>query len=111
MLKLAGENCERIMGKLIVNVPVSDVQCDEIWGFVGKKEAHKMPAEANDESIGDAYCFVAVERNTKLVLSTSPWAAAAKPLRMRLSKACALRPRHNGFKSARTDFSPIFRQS
>lgn len=69
MLKLAGENCERLMGKLIVNVPVKDVQCDEIWGFVGKKESHKLPAEANDESIGDAYCFVAIERNTKLVLN------------------------------------------
>jgi hypothetical protein len=57
------------MGKLIVNVPVTDVQCDEIWACVSKKEAHKTPAEANDESIGDAYCFVAIERNTKLALN------------------------------------------
>lgn len=27
-----------------------------------------MPAEANDESIGDAYTFVAIERDSKLVL-------------------------------------------
>ena len=65
----AGEKCEKLMGKLIVNVPVRDVQADEIWAYVGKKEAHKLPAEANDESIGDAYCFVAMERNTKLVLN------------------------------------------
>jgi transposase-like protein/IS1 family transposase len=69
MLVLAGEKCEKLMGKLIVNVPVRDVQCDEIWGYVGKKEGHKKPAEANDDSIGDAYCFVAIERNTKLVLN------------------------------------------
>jgi hypothetical protein len=31
------------------------MQCDEIWGYVFKKEAHKLPAEASDESIGDAY--------------------------------------------------------
>ncbi len=38
MLVLAGERCEKVMGRLIVNVPVKDVECDEIWGFVSKKE-------------------------------------------------------------------------
>jgi transposase-like protein/IS1 family transposase len=69
MLKLAGESCEKVMGRLIVNVPCQDVQCDEIWGFVQKKEAHKNPWEAHDNSIGDAYTFVAIERHTKLVLN------------------------------------------
>ncbi len=69
MLVLAGENCERIMGRLIANVPVTDVQCDEIWGYVYKKEAHKLPMESDDDSIGDAYCFVAIERHSKLVLN------------------------------------------
>jgi transposase-like protein/IS1 family transposase len=69
LLVLAGEKCEKVMGRLIVNVPVKDVQADEIWGFVQKKESHKLPWEANDNSIGDAYCFVAIERNYKLVLN------------------------------------------
>jgi IS1 family transposase len=69
LLVLAGEKCERIMGKLIVNVPVKDVECDEIWGFVQKEEGHKKPAEANDYTIGDQYCFVAIERNSKLILN------------------------------------------
>ena len=69
ILVLVGEKCEKLMGRLIVNVPVTDVQCDEIWGYVQKKEAHKLPDEADDEGIGDAYCFVAIERNTKLVLN------------------------------------------
>ena len=69
ILKLAGGNCERIMGRLVVNVPVKDVQCDEIWGFVGKKETHKWPWESDDNSIGDAYTFVAIERHSKLVLN------------------------------------------
>jgi hypothetical protein len=39
-------------------------------GFRSEKEAHnKAPKEAPDESIGDAYCFIAIERNTKLVLN------------------------------------------
>jgi transposase-like protein/IS1 family transposase len=63
----AGEKCEKLLGRLIVNVPVRDVQCDEIWSFIGKKQ--KAVEEDDDPNYGDAYCFVAVERNTKLVLN------------------------------------------
>ena len=70
VLVLAGEKCDKVMGRLIVNVPVKDVQCDEIWGYVFKKEGHKTEEEsATDATIGDAYTFVAIERNTKLVLN------------------------------------------
>jgi IS1 family transposase len=69
LLVKAGERCEAIMGRLIVNVPVKDVECDEIWAFVQKKEGHKGPKETHNETIGDAYCFVAVERHSKLVLN------------------------------------------
>jgi transposase-like protein len=30
MLKLAGENCERLLADRVRHVPVQDVQCDEI---------------------------------------------------------------------------------
>ena len=70
VLVLAGEKCNKVMGRLIVNVPVKDVQCDEIWGFIRKKEAHKTPEEAaTDNTIGDAYAFVAIERGSKLILN------------------------------------------
>lgn len=67
LLVLAGEKCEKLMGRLIVNVPVKDVQADEIWGFIAKKE--KMVEPGDDPSFGDAYTFVAIERHTKLVLN------------------------------------------
>jgi IS1 family transposase len=69
LLVLAGEKCERVMGRYVRNVKVHDIQADEIWGFVKKKEAHKRPAEAHDNSIGDAYTFVAIERDSKLVVN------------------------------------------
>jgi IS1 family transposase len=69
VLVAAGEKCEKLMGRLIVNVPVRDVECDEIWGFIQKKEGHKRAEEANNETIGDAYTFVAIERHSKLVLN------------------------------------------
>jgi transposase-like protein len=69
LLVRAGEKCEKVMGRIIVNIPVKDVQCDEIWAFVQKKEGHKAPFEADNDGIGDAYCFVTIERYTKLVLN------------------------------------------
>jgi hypothetical protein len=66
---LAGEKYEKLLGRVLVNVPVRDVECDEILGFVGKKEGHKTAEEANDSTIGDAYTFVAIERHSKLVLN------------------------------------------
>jgi len=99
-LVLVGEKCEKIMGRLVVNVPVTDVQCDEIWGYVYKKEAHKLPTEANDEGMGDAYCFVAIERNSKLVLN---FALGRRPRTLSL-RGCAPRPLRNGFRSARMGF-------
>jgi len=69
LLVHAGGKCEALMGRLIVNIPVKDVQCDEIWGFVGKKEKSKRGEEESDSTIGSAYTFVAIERRTKLVLN------------------------------------------
>jgi len=67
ILVKAGEKCEKLMGRLIVKVPVKDVQCDEIWSFIQKKE--KAVELGDDPNFGDAYCFVAIERHSKLVLN------------------------------------------
>jgi transposase-like protein/IS1 family transposase len=67
ILVLAGEKCEKLMGRLIVNIPVRDVECDEIFGFLGKKQKRVRPED--DQNLGDQYAFVAIERNTKLVLN------------------------------------------
>jgi transposase-like protein/IS1 family transposase len=71
LLVEAGKRCERLMDRLIRDVPVTDVQTDEIWGYIGKKEGHKRPEEYSDESIGDVWTWVAIERNTKIVLAFS----------------------------------------
>jgi transposase-like protein/IS1 family transposase len=69
LLVLAGERCQKLMYERIKSVDVQDVQVDEIWGFVFKKEGHKWNHEKDIAEIGDAYCFVAVERETKLILT------------------------------------------
>ena len=67
LLVLAGEKCERIMAKKIVGVKVRDVEVDEVWSFIGKKEKRVRPED--DQNLGDCYTFVAIERHTKLVLN------------------------------------------
>jgi transposase-like protein/IS1 family transposase len=67
LLVTAGEKCEKLMARLIVNVPVKDIEADEIWSFIQKKEKQCGPDD--DPNYGDAYCFVAIERNTKMVVN------------------------------------------
>lgn len=67
VLVLAGERCEDVSERMIRNVPVSDIQADEIWSFIGKKE--KRVKAGDDPAMGDAYTFVGIERNSKLVLA------------------------------------------
>jgi IS1 family transposase/transposase-like protein len=67
LLVLAGEKCERIMAEKIRNVEVRDVECDELWAFIGKKQKRVRPED--DQNLGDNYTFVAIERHTKLVLN------------------------------------------
>lgn len=69
LLVKAGDRCKTLLTERIVNVPVTDVEADEIWGFCFKKEGHKLPEEKNAAHIGDAYCFVGMERSSKLVLA------------------------------------------
>ena len=69
LLVLAGEKCERIMAEKIRNVEVRDVECDELWAFIGKKQKRVRPED--DQNLGDAYTFVAIERHTKLVLNVA----------------------------------------
>lgn len=68
LIKTAGENCQALFDSMVVDVPVSDIQCDEIWSFVGMKEKTKLAREYGDE-VGDSWTFIAIERNTKLILA------------------------------------------
>lgn len=69
LLVLAGEKCERLMNKKLRNVKVSDIQADEIWAYVGMKEKTKKRKGYDTTTLGDAYTFVAFERDSKLVVA------------------------------------------
>jgi transposase-like protein/IS1 family transposase len=67
LLCLVGEKRERIMAEKVRNVQVRDIECDEVWSYVGKKQKRVRPEDS--PLLGDAYVFVAIERHSKLVLN------------------------------------------
>lgn len=69
LLVKAGDRCQTVMVERIVNVPVRDVQADEIWGFCYKKEKERLESEKDVYGIGDAWCYVGIERHSKLILA------------------------------------------
>jgi IS1 family transposase len=49
-------------------VKAEDIQCDELWSFVGMKEKSRI-ALGHTPDFGDSWTFIAIERTTKLVLA------------------------------------------
>jgi IS1 family transposase len=68
LLVLFGERCEKFMQENIQGVFVGDVQVDEIWQFVLCKKA-TAKREKMVGGCGDSYCFTAIDRQTKLLVT------------------------------------------
>ena len=69
LLALVGCRSEQFMSQRIHKLPVKDVSCDEIWGYVGMKARTKTRKKLNNKQLGDAWCFIGMERHTKLILA------------------------------------------
>jgi hypothetical protein len=61
-----GQGCMNILDGKMVELPCDDLQLDEIWGFVGKKNKH-LKADDDESQLGDVWTFCAVDRKTKAV--------------------------------------------
>ncbi len=65
----AGEQCAYFMQQTQRGIKCHDVEMDEIWSFVGMKARVKKIRGIISETVGDVYCFTAMERHTKLILT------------------------------------------
>ena len=68
LVATVGDNCKRFLDKTMDKVPAKEIECDEIWGFIGMKEKTRERL-GYGEAFGDCYTYVAMERNSKLVLT------------------------------------------
>jgi IS1 family transposase len=62
-----GEACHRFAFDFVGPVHASTIQIDEIWTFVQKKQ--KRVKYADEQDTGDQYVFVAMDADSKLVIS------------------------------------------
>ena len=60
-----GEGCKEIMDSKMRGLTCKQVECDEIWGFIGakRKNANRVGA------YGDVWTFIALDADTKLIPS------------------------------------------
>jgi hypothetical protein len=69
LLLTAAWRCERFMDEKIRDMRDSDLELDECWSYVFKKEMHKRPNEKENSEIGDQYTFIAQDRKTRLAIA------------------------------------------
>jgi IS1 family transposase len=62
-----GQGCAKVLDAKMRDLTCHFLQFDEIWGFIGKKEKHRMIDD--DPALGDVWTFCAIDAETKLVPS------------------------------------------
>lgn len=63
-----GRACEKFHNDTVVNVVTKKIQCDEIWSFVYAKDKNATQ-EQKEEGAGDAWTWVGIDADSKLVVS------------------------------------------
>jgi IS1 family transposase len=59
-----GAACERFNDRIMRDLPCTDIQWDEVWAFVGCKQAQVRPGQRER---GDCWTWIAIDRATKLI--------------------------------------------
>ena len=62
-----GKGCKTLLESKMRDLPCKQLQFDEIWGFIGKKERHVRKDDSPE--MGDVWTFCAIDSDTKLVPS------------------------------------------
>jgi transposase-like protein/IS1 family transposase len=69
LLTIAGRKCEALMLDRIQALRVSDVQCDEVWSWIGMKNKTKIRKGETSDELGDAWTFTCIDSDSKLILA------------------------------------------
>jgi IS1 family transposase len=92
LLLAFGLGAQRLWDRLCRDLVSARVEFDEIWSYVGKKEARRLPTDT--PGIGEAYSFTAIDSLSRMVITwkvgrrdQATTDAFIKDLRARLSTA------------------------
>lgn len=67
LIEDAGRAAAWYQDRVFQNLNARRVQVDEIWGFVGAKQKNVPSAKRKDAAYGDAWLWIAIDADTKLV--------------------------------------------
>lgn len=62
-----GQGCQRLLDAKMRDLTCENLQLDEIWGFIGKKQKHVT--DFDDPTKGDVWTYCAIDADTKLIPS------------------------------------------
>lgn len=63
-----GEACHHILDQKMRGLNCRNIEVDELWGFISKKNKNASPEERNTGS-GDVWTFIALDSDTKIIPS------------------------------------------
>ena len=66
-LREIGEACASLMDEKMRGLTCTQIQCDEIWAFVGAKQKNVRTPAQFEKQWGDVWTWVALDRETKLI--------------------------------------------
>ena len=69
LLREVGRACQRYHDAQVRDLTCRRIQCDEIWAFCYAKQQNVPIAQAAPDGAGDAWTWVAIDADTKLVVS------------------------------------------
>lgn len=67
--RLTGIICRDFLQKRLSEIPASDVEVDEVWTYVFKKDFTKRECEKKNHKIGSAWIYIGLDRATKMILA------------------------------------------
>ncbi len=67
LLVQVGRACHAYQNSVLRNLRCKRILCDEIWSYVGCKQKHVTAEMAEQRVVGDAWVWVGIDADTKLV--------------------------------------------
>jgi len=64
-----GEACYEYQDRVLRDLTTKQVQCDEVWSFIGCKEKNVPSSKRGKFGVGDVWTWTALDADTKLMIS------------------------------------------
>src|SRR5690242_10856964 len=64
-----GKGCGELHDRMMVGIRTSRLELDELWSYVGKKQAQVDRNALNAAAVGDQYTFIALSASTRAIVS------------------------------------------